>query len=156
MRRCQPPAAPHPARTGMHSLSVMSHPQANRANAQLSTGPTTEQGRAVSCLNRLIHGVCGTFRVLKDESEDDFHQLVAGLREGYTPATVTEETPAVCRPLAMCKRGVNATERAFRRAPALWILSLIRKCKMRDCASTDSCIPYQPSSSPKSPRRSPR
>ena len=53
----------HPARTGEHSASLIHRPPlsdrelaARRANAQRSTGPRTERGKARSRLNALKHG----------------------------------------------------------------------------------------------------
>jgi len=42
---------------------------ANRANAQLSTGPRTEEGKAVSSLNAVKTGLCG--RIVLVPSEED-------------------------------------------------------------------------------------
>src|SRR3954452_19753842 len=42
---------------------------ANRANAQLSTGPRTETGKAVSSLNAVKTGLCGRAVLLADEEE---------------------------------------------------------------------------------------
>src|SRR3954447_6463839 len=42
---------------------------ANRANAQLSTGPTSPEGKAVSSLNAVKTGLCGRAVLLADEEE---------------------------------------------------------------------------------------
>ncbi|MFL6447161.1 MAG: hypothetical protein ACJ746_05670 [Bryobacteraceae bacterium] len=64
--------------------------EANRQNAQLSTGPTSEEGKAISSRNNFRHGFTGAFCLLPDESREDFDQLVADLSEEHQPATVTE------------------------------------------------------------------
>jgi hypothetical protein len=64
--------------------------EANRQNAQLSTGPTSEEGKAASSRNNFRHGFTGAFCLLPDESREEFDQLVADLSEEYSPATVTE------------------------------------------------------------------
>jgi hypothetical protein len=64
--------------------------RANRENAQHSTGPTSETGRAVSCLNNFRHGFTGAFTVLPSEDQDDFDALVCGLRAEHKPSTITE------------------------------------------------------------------
>ncbi|MFL6416101.1 MAG: hypothetical protein ACJ74Y_10595 [Bryobacteraceae bacterium] len=64
--------------------------EANRENAQLSTGPTSEEGKAVSSRNNFRHGFTGAFCLLAGESHDEFHQLVADLGDEHQPATVTE------------------------------------------------------------------
>src|SRR4051794_36178094 len=47
---------------------------ANRANAQLSTGPRTEAGKAVSSLNAVKTGLCGRAVLLADEEEARAYQ----------------------------------------------------------------------------------
>src|SRR5437868_14403854 len=42
--------------------------RANRANAQKSTGPTTEEGKQSSRLNGLRHGITGQVSIMTDEN----------------------------------------------------------------------------------------
>ena len=66
---------------------------ANRANAQLSTGPKTEAGRAVSSQNRTTHGLArhnGTFVLLSTEDPNGFEALKAALAAEHQPSTETE------------------------------------------------------------------
>ena len=63
---------------------------ANRANAQKSTGPTTAQGRATVASNRVQHGLCGRFRVLASESQDEYNDLVQRFLEAEQPADQVE------------------------------------------------------------------
>ncbi len=46
--------------------------EANMQNAQLSTGPRTEEGKSRSSQNSLKHGLTGMFRVLSWESHEEF------------------------------------------------------------------------------------
>lgn len=64
--------------------------EANRENAQLSTGPVTEAGKAISAQNNFRHGLTGAFCLLPDESQDEFNTLHANLSEEHQPATQTE------------------------------------------------------------------
>ncbi|MBV8865569.1 MAG: hypothetical protein JO210_09275, partial [Acidobacteriaceae bacterium] len=64
---------------------------ANRANAQLSTGPKTAEGRAVVSQNRWRHGLTGSFMLLPWERSEDFQQLAADLRSEHQPSTPTEK-----------------------------------------------------------------
>jgi hypothetical protein len=64
--------------------------EANRQNAQQSTGPTSEEGKATSSRNNFRHGFTGAFCLLPHESREEFDQLVADLSEEHQPATVTE------------------------------------------------------------------
>ncbi|MFL6450694.1 MAG: hypothetical protein ACJ746_23870 [Bryobacteraceae bacterium] len=64
--------------------------QANRQNAQLSTGPVTEAGKAASSRSNFRHGLAGAFCVLPGESVEDFERLRTDLEEEHGPATTTE------------------------------------------------------------------
>jgi hypothetical protein len=64
---------------------------ANRANAQLSTGPTTEEGKAISARNNTRHGLAGdsdadNFRVLVTEKQSHYDQRLAGFRHEWKPS----------------------------------------------------------------------
>ena len=63
---------------------------ANRANAQSSTGPRTQEGKAISSLNNLRHGFNGAFCVLPSENTREFIGLMDDLHAEYKPATPTE------------------------------------------------------------------
>ena len=63
---------------------------ANRANAQLSTGATTEAGKAIVSQNATKHGLTGTFHVLPDESQSDFDRLLGGFLRAEEPADDAE------------------------------------------------------------------
>lgn len=72
----------------------MSSPQqlaANRANAQLSTGPKTVEGKEAIAHNNLRHGLTGAFFFLAWEKPADFDNLLSGLRAEHNPQTTTEE-----------------------------------------------------------------
>lgn len=64
---------------------------ANRANAEHSTGPRTEEGKARSSQNNFRWGFAGSFRVLATESQGEFDSLFGALRTEHQPATPTEE-----------------------------------------------------------------
>src|SRR5438128_1636147 len=64
--------------------------QANRLNAQFSTGPVSEAGKAASSRNNFRHGLAGAFCVLPDESPEQFEQLRADLEKEHEAATATE------------------------------------------------------------------
>jgi len=66
--------------------------QANRENAQHSSGPTTEAGKAASSQNAFRHGLTGhTFFLLEWEDAQAFDRLQQGLREEHQPSTPTEQ-----------------------------------------------------------------
>lgn len=64
---------------------------ANRANAQLSAGPTTAAGKAVSSRNATRHGLLGSRLLLDDEDGAEFDSLCADLARTLTPADAIEE-----------------------------------------------------------------
>jgi hypothetical protein len=63
---------------------------ANQQNAQLSTGPKTEEGKAASSKNNLRHGFTGAFMILPWEKQEEFDNLLSELRAEHQPATMTE------------------------------------------------------------------
>jgi hypothetical protein len=73
-------------------VSTESQIEANRENAKLSTGPKSEAGKTAAALNNTRHGLAGAFRVLPTESQSDFDELLAILRDEHQPATFTETT----------------------------------------------------------------
>ena len=72
-------------------MSTQAQILANQANSQLSTGPTSESGKAVSSKNNLRHGLTGPFVVLSWESQEDYRTLKSELFAEHQPATLTEE-----------------------------------------------------------------
>jgi hypothetical protein len=89
---CPEPGSPFPS---LASLTNISHARltANRANAQLSTGPITEAGRATSSQNHTIHGLArhnGAFKLLASEDAAGFEALKQSLAAEHLPTTETE------------------------------------------------------------------
>ena len=64
--------------------------EANRINAQKSTGPKTPEGRDAVRLNGLKHGLASDILVLPGESAADFERLLESLEAEHQPATPTE------------------------------------------------------------------
>ena len=64
---------------------------ANKLNAQKSTGPKSEEGKAKSCLNRLSHGFASNATVVPGEDPEEFKALLTDLATEYQPATPTEQ-----------------------------------------------------------------
>ena len=56
---------------------------ANRSNAQLSTGPKTETGKARVSVNASKHGLSGRHIILPGESAEQFDSLVADLQDRF-------------------------------------------------------------------------
>jgi hypothetical protein len=64
---------------------------ANRLNAQKSTGPTTPEGRAAVRLNSLKYGLYAETLILPGEDPAAFEALLDRLDAEHQPATPTEE-----------------------------------------------------------------
>ena len=63
---------------------------ANRRNAQHSTGPRTPEGRAAVSLNALRHGLTAQTAVLPNENPEEFQELLDAFLAEYQPAGPTE------------------------------------------------------------------
>ncbi len=63
----------------------------NKENAQHSTGPKTEEGKAKSSQNRFKHGVYSKQVVAPGEDPAELDELRAKLRDEHQPANTTEE-----------------------------------------------------------------
>jgi hypothetical protein len=64
---------------------------ANRRNAQRSTGPITEAGKAVAKFNALRHGMTAESAVLPFEDHLAYAMLREALLSHYAPANIAEE-----------------------------------------------------------------
>ena len=64
---------------------------ANRANAQKSTGPKSEQGKTVSSQNAFKHGIYSKAVIIPGEDPAKFEALRADLAAEHRPVGVTEE-----------------------------------------------------------------
>jgi len=63
---------------------------ANRRNAKLSTGPSTEAGKVVSAKNALKHGLSSTSPLLDWEAEPEYRQFVDDVAKDLKPVGVVE------------------------------------------------------------------
>jgi hypothetical protein len=64
--------------------------EANRINAQRSSGPRTELGKSRSKMNALKHGLSAKKIVIGDEDPRDFEALRAALEQDFQPETALE------------------------------------------------------------------
>ena len=63
---------------------------ANRANAQLSTGPKTPEGKRRASLNSYRHGLTGQIQIGTPEETEVFRAHCEAIRNEYNPAGPTE------------------------------------------------------------------
>jgi hypothetical protein len=71
-------------------MSTAAQIDANQANSQQSTGPKSDEGKAISSQNNFRHGLTGTFLVLPWENREKFHAFEQDLIAEHQPTTTTE------------------------------------------------------------------
>src|SRR5215469_7359335 len=76
------------------SASSTARLEANRANAQLSTGPTSTDGKSHSSLNATRHGLTGRVVVLPEEDMKVYEAFSAELMTSLDPQTPLEREHA--------------------------------------------------------------
>ena len=67
-------------------MTNQSRIDANRRNAQLSTGPRTPQGKAAVRYNGLRHGITARHAVLAGEDPADFEETIRAFEDDLQPA----------------------------------------------------------------------
>lgn len=72
-------------------MATLNQMKANQANAQKSTGPKTEAGKATASRNRLSHGFASSAVIMPGENADEFKALLYSLVAEYQPAGETEQ-----------------------------------------------------------------
>jgi hypothetical protein len=87
---------------------------ANQANAHLSTGPTTAEGKAIASENSTKHGLTSAKVVVPGESQEEFDNFREGILESLAPQSPFENELAdrVVAALWRLKR-FNRLETAF-------------------------------------------
>jgi hypothetical protein len=75
----------------VRSKSKKTRAAVNRANAQKSSGPKTEQGKAVSSQNSFKHGLYSKAVIIPGEDPAKFEALRADLAAEHRPIGLTEE-----------------------------------------------------------------
>jgi hypothetical protein len=65
--------------------------EANKANAQLSTGPTSEAGKKTSSLNALRHGLTGQVVIMPHDDLLAYRRHVQSFIDEYQPSGASEE-----------------------------------------------------------------
>ncbi|HWE35082.1 MAG TPA: hypothetical protein VG406_00810, partial [Isosphaeraceae bacterium] len=79
---------------------------ARRANALLSTGPRTPEGKAIASMNAVSHGLCSNVAVLPGESVEEFQATLEGWVHELKPADSYERELVynmVCASIAIAR-----------------------------------------------------
>ena len=72
-------------------MATLKQFEANRRNAQKSTGPNTPEGKAAVSMNALRHGLRARTVVLPGENREEFTQLCDDLEVEWHPQSRTEQ-----------------------------------------------------------------
>ena len=72
-------------------MATLKQFEANRRNAQKSTGPKTPEGKSAVSMNALRHGLRARTVVLPGEDPTEFHQLCDDLQVEWHPQSRTEQ-----------------------------------------------------------------
>jgi len=72
-------------------MATLKQIEANRRNAQKSTGPTSETGKAVSRLNALQSGIDAKLAVIPGEDKNGLKELADSFYRDHQPATAMEQ-----------------------------------------------------------------
>jgi len=89
-------------------MSSQSQIDANRRNAQLSTGPRTEEGKAAVSHNAFKHGLRSAAYLAHQEEPEYYHAICDQLLAQYQPQTITEEI--FVERIALCESKLAAGE----------------------------------------------
>jgi hypothetical protein len=101
-------------------MATIQQIEANRLNAQKSTGPRSVEGKAVSCFNAIKTGIDAKSQIVRGEDPADLQALTAEYQQRWQPAT--PEQRLLVDTLIDCEWLL----RRFRKAEAqLW------QCKMQ-------------------------
>jgi len=71
-------------------MATLAQIEANRRNSQLSTGPRTPQGKAVSRFNALKSGINAKAQVIPGEDPAELEAITAGYHQDWQPTTYLE------------------------------------------------------------------
>ena len=93
--------------------------EANRENAQKSTGPQSAATKEKVSQNRLVHGLRGKFMVLNSESQEQFDEMLASYMQAENPIDDVERDLVIkmARHTWMSERAVRLQEGCFLEEP---------------------------------------
>jgi hypothetical protein len=93
--------------------------EANRENAQKSSGPTSRAGRARAAQNAIKHGLCSKFFVLESENQDEYNALLQRFIDAEKPIDDVEYelVAKMARSTWMSERAVRCQNACFQHHP---------------------------------------
>jgi hypothetical protein len=93
--------------------------EANRSNAQMSTGPQSPEMKEKVSQNRLVHGLRGRFKVLKSENQQEFDDMLASYMLAEQPVDDIDRDLVIkmARHTWMSERAVRLQDACFLEEP---------------------------------------
>ena len=123
-------------------MSTAAQVTANQANAQLSTGPVTEEGKAASARNNFRHGLASGQLIVPGEDPLAFEAPAQGLFNEHQPATTTEENLVFCmaQHFWLGQRAIRLQNEAFVAGQGVSELSLLLRYQSTNQRAYNRCL----------------
>ena len=115
---------------------------ANQANAQQSTGPVTEEGKARSARNNFRHGLASGQLIVQGEAPAEFEALAEDLFNEHQPATTTEENLvlSMAQHFWLGQRAIRLQNEAFADGVSVAQLSLLLRYQTSNQRACSRCL----------------
>jgi hypothetical protein len=78
-------------RKEMDFMSTLKQIEANRSNAQKSTGPKTPQGREIVSRNAVTHGLTAVHPIVLPDEQEDYDRFAAAMRAEWAAQSALEQ-----------------------------------------------------------------
>jgi hypothetical protein len=123
-------------------MSTVAQTSANQANAQHSTGPATEEGKARSARNNFRHGLASGQLIVPGEDPADFEALVQDLFNEHQAATPTEENLvlSMAQHFWLGQRAIRLQNEAFAAGGSVAQLSLLLRYQTSNQRAYSRCL----------------
>jgi hypothetical protein len=123
-------------------MSTVAQISANQANAQHSTGPATEEGKARSARNNFRHGLASGQIIVPGEDPAEFEALAEDLFNEHQPATTTEENLvlSMAQHFWLGQRAIRLQNEAFADGGSVAQLSLLLRYQISNQRAYTRCL----------------
>jgi hypothetical protein len=123
-------------------MSTVAQISANQANAQYSTGPVTEEGKARSARNNFRHGLASGQFIVPGEDPAEFDVLAQDLFNEHQPATTTEENLvlSMAQHFWLGQRAIRLQNEAFADGGSVAQLSLLLRYQTSNQRAYARCL----------------
>lgn len=123
-------------------MSTAAQILANQANAKLSTGPATEEGKARSARNNFRHGLASGQLIVAGEDPAAFEALAEALFNEHQPATTTEENLvlSMAQHFWLGQRAIRLQNEAFAAGGSVSQLSLLLRYQTSNQRAYNRCL----------------